>query len=376
MSLTPQEQFREFIERSKEPLIILPPSPSGDQVGSAWALYFFLKNKGKKSQIAFSNNLSAKFDFLEKPERIMTEISGARDFVLSFDVSQNKIKNIRTEEKENKFNIYLTPEKGSIDPRDFSFILAKFKYDLLIVVGSQDLEGLGDIYEKNTDLFYEVPVINIDHRSNNENFGQINLIDVTASSCAEIIFEILHQEENSVNENIAKALLTGIISATDSFQKKNTTPRSFVVASSLMDKGADQQEIIRWLYKTQPLHILKLWGKAMAKIRWNEKLKLIWSTLSIEDFVQSRASSSDITTILEKLEENYSEGRLFMIGYKDTPDSSTLILKTTNTELTQKLAPAISGKAKRDFIIIKKEQPDMEIAAQEVIGKISQIATP
>ena len=161
----------------------------------------------------------------------------------------------------------------------------------------------------------------------------------------------------------------------DSFQKKNTTPRSFVVASSLMDKGADQQEIIRWLYKTQPLHILKLWGKAMAKIRWDENIKLIWSTLSIEDFVQSRASSKDITTILEKLEENYSEGKIFMLGYKDTPETSTLVLKTANPELTQKLAPALFGRARRDFIIIKKNQPDMEKAAGEIIEKISQIAT-
>ena len=44
---------------------------------------------------------------------------GARDFVLSFSTKYNKIINFRTEKKEDAFEIYITPEKESIDPRDF-----------------------------------------------------------------------------------------------------------------------------------------------------------------------------------------------------------------------------------------------------------------
>ena len=43
MSLEPQEQFKTFLEKSQEVLILIPENPSGDAVGSAWALYFFLK---------------------------------------------------------------------------------------------------------------------------------------------------------------------------------------------------------------------------------------------------------------------------------------------------------------------------------------------
>jgi len=41
MSLAPFEQFKRTIEQSKEVLIIIPENPSGDAVGSAWALYYF-----------------------------------------------------------------------------------------------------------------------------------------------------------------------------------------------------------------------------------------------------------------------------------------------------------------------------------------------
>jgi len=374
MILEPQEQFKQFLENSKEILILIPENPSADAVGSAWALYYFLEKKGLVPTIAFSNHLSAKFGFMIKPERTLTEISGARDFVLSFDTSRNRIIKIRHEEKDNQFNIFLTPQKGTINPRDFSFILAKYKYDLIIVIDCPDLEKLGKIYAANTDLFFEVPVVNIDHRSNNDNFGQINLIDVTASSCAEIIGMHLEKTDPKlIDKNIATSLLAGLIGATDSFQKKNTTPRALLLAASLMDRGAEQQEIIRWLYKTQPLHVLKLWGRAMAKLNWENDLKLIWSELSVEDFVQSRSSVSDVPQILEKLEENYSDGHFFMAVYNDTPNSTICTLKSVDEEDLKKLTRAMPGEIKRGILEVKMEKGNLEEVGRKVVEKIKLV---
>jgi nanoRNase/pAp phosphatase (c-di-AMP/oligoRNAs hydrolase) len=343
-------------------------------VGASWALYYFLEKKGKIPTIAFSNHLNSKFGFLTKPERIINEISGARDFVLSFDVNRNRIKNLRHEEKDGKFNIYLTPERGTIDPRDFSFILAKFKYDLVIVIDSPDLERLGKMYSANTDLFFEVPVVNIDHRSDNDNFGQINLVDVTASSCSEIVgkaiedFDIL-----SMDKTIATCLLSGIIGATDSFQKKNTTPRAFLFAAHLMDKGADQQEIIRWLYKTQPLHVLKLWGRAMAKLNWDAQTKLVWSEINLEDFVQSRATAQDLSSILEKLQESYADGRIFMAVYNDTPTTSVAVIKTADEEIFKKLYLNFGGEIKKGFLELKTDESNLNEVGKGIAEKIKNI---
>lgn len=375
MSLAPQEQFKSFLEKSKEVLILIPENPSGDAVGSAWALYFFLEKKNISATIAFSNHLSEKYSFLPRPEKIMTEISGARDFVLSFDTTHNKIKDVRTEESDNKLNIYLTPEKESLNPKDFSFILAKFRYDLIIVLDSPDLERLGKIYDKNPDLFFEVPIINIDHRSDNDNFGQINLVDITSSSCAEILSKTLDElDYAAVDKNIADCLLTGIISATDSFQKKNTTPRAMLAAATLMDKGADQQEIIRWLYKTQPLHILKLWGRAMANLNWDEKSQLIWTILGVEDFVQSRSNQQDVPLILDKLEENYSDGKIFMALYNDTPDSTVALIKSTSSEKLKKLHLFFDGNIKRDVIETRLAISDLREAGEMIAKKIKEAA--
>jgi nanoRNase/pAp phosphatase (c-di-AMP/oligoRNAs hydrolase) len=374
MTLEPREQFKNFLEKSEEILILIPENPSGDAVGSAWALYFFLEKSGKNPTIAFSNHLSQKYSFLPKPTRIETEISGARDFILQFNTTHNKISNIRWEEKDNNLDLHITPEKGTIDPRDFSFILAKFKYDLIVVLDSPDLQRLGKLYEKNPDLFFEIPVVNIDHRSNNENFGQINIVDVTLSSCSEILSNILESISPAfIDKTIADCLLTGIISATDSFQQKNTTPKSLLAAATLMDKGADQQEIIRWLYKTQPLHILKLWGRAMAKLRWDEKTQLIITDLSVEDFVQSRANINESVSILEKLQENYSEGRIFVLLYNDTPSSIVAKIKTISPDLLKNIHQHLDGTLYRDVLEIKLATGNLEEASELLSKRIQEL---
>jgi nanoRNase/pAp phosphatase (c-di-AMP/oligoRNAs hydrolase) len=376
MSLSPQEQFHKFLGDAKEILILIPENPSADAVGSAWALYLFLEKRNASPTIAFSNHLNQKFDFLPRPARILTEISGARDFVLSFDTTRNKIIRTRTDEKDGRFNIFVTPEKGSVDPRDFSFILAKFNYDLVIVVDCPDLEKLGKIYTENSDLFFEVPVANIDHRSDNDNFGQINLVDVTASSSAEILFQLFETwDAAAIDQKIATCLLTGLIGATDSFQKKNTTPKTLSAAAALMGRDADQQEIVRWLYKTQPLHILKLWGRAMAKINWDEKNKLIWSSLPVEDFVQSRSRVEDLPLIIEKLEENYSDGKIFMLLYNDTPETSVALIRTSDIEKMKKIYPQFDGQINRGLLEIKVGNPKLSEVGKALAEKIEKAVT-
>ena len=374
MSLEPIEQFEQFLEKSKDVLILIPENSTGDAIGSAWALYFFLQKKNIEATIATSGATPEKYSFLPRPEKILNEISGARDFVLSFNTTFNKIVNLRSEKTDDKFNIYLTPEKGAVDPRDFSFILAKFKYDLLIVLDASDLERLGKIYETNPDLFFEVPIVNIDHKSNNENFGQINLTSVTASSSSEILAGILQKiDASNIDKDIAECLLTGIMSSTESFQKKNTTPKTLLTAATLMDQGADQQAIVRWLYKTHPLHILKLWGRSMAKLNWDNTTKLAWTTLSVEDFIQSRSKPDDLSLILEKLQENYNDGKFFAAIYNDTPETSIALIKSTSSENLIKLNQLLQGKLDQDYLKINVALGNLEEAGKALNEKIKEL---
>jgi nanoRNase/pAp phosphatase (c-di-AMP/oligoRNAs hydrolase) len=341
MSLSPAEQFAELIHKSKRPIILLPEYPTKDAVASSVALSRFLTALGKETTVAGANlgERLAELPFLDTPEHTLESLSGTRDFVLSFDTTRNPILASRVEEVKGEYRIYITPKQGTIDPRDFSFIPARFQHDVAFVLGSPDRESLGILYEESPDIFYEMPVVNVDTRSENEHFGQLNLVDITASSVSEILFGMFSAlDQGKIDECTAEALLAGIISATESFQKKNTTPRSLDTASKLITLGADREKVVLSLFKTQPFNILKLWGRVLTNLRLDEELRLVSARLSLDDFVQSRTKPEVLPAILDRIKANYSSGSLFAVVYPDTNDRSLAVLKAGSPEHAVRLA--------------------------------------
>lgn len=374
MALSPQEQLKNQIDSAENILLLTSEKPSLDAVAANWALSHLLKSLGKNPVVLQKGTSPDSFSFLAAPEKMEAEIKGARDFVLSFDTKRNKITDFRTENKIDSFDIYITPEKAAIDPRDFSFIPAKFKYDLVIVVGCQNLECLGEMREKNSDLFFEVPLANIDNASTNENFGQINLVDITSSSASEILAGLFKNIwEKQTDRNIAQCLLSGLVAATHNFQSRHTTPQTFLAASWLIEKGADQQKIVRNLFKTNSFYFMKLWGRVMARLQWDEKMKIAWSTLSLEDFVQSRTKPEELPLVLEKVKDNFSAGKYFAILFSETLDRSIALVRNSDAESLKNIQKTLGGEIKSGYLEIAFEKKNILEAEKELLGKLSSV---
>lgn len=375
MAIEPIEKFREILQTSEQPLICIPENPSGDAIGAAWALSACLCNMGKNPVVACSDP-SGKikdFDFLPRPKELLSDILGARDFILIFNIESNEISNVRTETTEKELRIYLTPKRASIDPRDFSFIPGKCKYDTAIFLGCREKESIGKIYEENPDVFFEIPLINVDYKSNNEEFGQLNVLQLTASSASEILADVItNLPKPAMDESVAQCLLAGIISETDSFRKKNTTPKSLYMAAKLIEFGADQQEVIRHLYKTQPFHLLKLLGCIMARLNWNEELGFVWAEASLDDFVQTRTKPGDLAYVLDKVRSNYSSGKVFGIFYKELQGSVSVIVKSHREETLFKLQSMFSGKLDGDAVLFSLPSVSIEDALHLVMESLAE----
>lgn len=351
MSLSKSAQFLELAKTRKQPLILLTPHPSRDALATSIALAHYFTGLGSTPTLAAvgAEKKLGELAFLPCPSAVVESLSGSRDFVLSFNTEHNPILDVRTERLDKELRIHLTPEHGTIDPRDFSFILAQYKFDLVITIGAPDKESLGTLYEAHPDIFYEVPVVNIDSHGSNEQYGQINLVEVTASSTAEIVAALLKEiGEEFLEDVVAEALLAGIMAATDSFQKKTTTPRALELASYLMSRGADQQKIVKYLYKTQPLHLLKLWGRIMSNIRSHDDLSLVIATVTIEDLVQARSSITDLATVLEKIRGNYAGATTFAVLYAEDQELTRIFVKTNGEGLIDQLVSKFPGSTVAD----------------------------
>lgn len=370
--LNSEEDFKKIIEKSKE-ILIISPENSIDLKASAYALVYFLEKNDKKVTLFSSKKDYPEISFLPKPFNTISNLNGLRDFQLIFNIEKNKIIKLNTEKKENEYIINITPEKGAINPRDFSFVPAKFKFDLIIILGSPSLESLEKIYLSNTDLFFETPKINIDFNPKNENYGQVNLVDETASSVGEILAEIiLNNYSELIDKRIAQALLTGIISATESFQVPTTSPKVMNLAAQLIKKEADQPTIIRYLYRNKELSFLKLWGRIMARLNWDKEKKIIWSLVSQEDFTQSLSDESLTLAVLEELQKSFPQNQTCLIIYNNQKNQSVALLKIVDERKMKILQEIYQAKRNGQILEINMGNKNLVEAEKELFEKIAK----
>ncbi|MDD3191097.1 MAG: DHH family phosphoesterase [Candidatus Pacebacteria bacterium] len=369
MGLAPQEQIQDQIKKSETVLICVGKAPEGDALGSALGLYMALKKMGKKVDVISPTAILEKYSFMPSMEFIAHKLQGARDYVFSLDIEKDKLQQLRYEVEDRKLKIFITAKNGEISEDKISLDSSRFNYDLIIVLGANDLEDLGNLYDENPELFYDIPVINIDHKPSNEYFGKINLVDVAASSTSEIVFNVISAAgENLIDEEVATNLLTGIIFETESFQNKNTTPKAFLNAASLIAKGANKQDIIRYLYKTKSINMLKLMGKAMANLKYNSRYKLAWSVIKDEEALQG-STAENINMAVKELAGSSPEFDLFFFIY---PTGGTLkgILNFSERNDIKELISSLKGTIEEGQVIFNPEEIDIDLAEKEMLKKI------
>lgn len=319
MELTPKQQTIELIRQAENILLLTHKNPDGDSLGSILALAMALKKLDKKPTAISIDPTPQFLQFLPGQELLQKEINFSNDLIMHLDVSKVQIQNLGYKQlrDQQKVAIVISPKTGRFEKTDITFPEMKPNYDLVIVLDTPDLVRLGDISDKFADVFYEIPVINIDHHPGNDYFGKVNWIDLTATSTAEILvalLESLGREKSLLDSEIATCLLTGITTDTASFQNANTTPKSFTVAAQLVAAGARQQEIVRHIYKTKPLSTLKLWGQALSHIQENAEAGFVYSTLSKEDFELSGASEPESSGVIDDLLKSADGSRFVMLA--------------------------------------------------------------
>jgi phosphoesterase RecJ-like protein len=316
MELSPKQQVIERVREAEKILITTHKNPDGDAIGATLALLLFLKNMGKKVTAVTEDPAPEVFNYLPSFNEVGQDFSGARDFVISVDISKVKADKIMYKVLDDKLNIIITPKNGQFKDSMVSYPAGSFNYDLIIVLDSPDLERMGVIYDKNPDVFFETPVINIDHHAGNDHFGQVNLVDLTATSTSEIlvsILEALSPEKSPFNEDIATCLLTGIITDTGSFQNANTTPKSLTVSAQMVAAGARRDEIIKRVYKTRSLSTLRLWGRALVNIHDEKADGFVWSSLSKKDFLQVSANENESGGVIDELLKTVSGAQFVLL---------------------------------------------------------------
>jgi bifunctional oligoribonuclease and PAP phosphatase NrnA len=280
MVIQEKTDIQTIVGTARRVLVLAKDNPGHDEGASALALFLWLKRQGKERvDIYFPESATHRFHALPGASDARNTIQAADQFIIQINVAKTKAKELSYDLKGSILEIKIKPEGGNFTQKDVSFAESLFGYDLIIVVGAAELGALGDVFEKNRELFFNTPIINIDRQTRNVRFGQVNAINLNSTSLAEMVYVLIGPE---VTPDIAQCLLTGIIAATNSFQTPQVTPETLKLASDLIVAGAKQQEIVNHLYRTKDLAKLKVWGRVLSRLQQIDK-RIVYSDLKKED---------------------------------------------------------------------------------------------
>ena len=128
---------------------------------------------------------------------------------------------------------------------------------------------------------WPAPAINIDHHATNTRFGQVNLVDPSATATAEVLFDLASPLGLSIDAEIATNLLAGIVTDTIGFRTDNVTPDVMRKTASLMDAGGRLQDVYERLLTQRPLAAARYWGAGLSHLQ--RRGDVLWSRLTLED---------------------------------------------------------------------------------------------
>lgn len=169
--------------------------------------------------------------------------------------------------------------------------------DLYIVVDCSDLKRTGGVLDGKT-----VGIV-IDHHITNENFAELNLVEPSSVATSAILAQKLPAWGYPITQDVARALMTGILSDSIGFRTSNTTSASLRIAADLMDQGANISELYNKALINRSFAATNYWGFALARLQ--HKDNLVWTTLTLQDRANSGYSGNDdadLTNILSSID--------------------------------------------------------------------------
>ena len=129
--------------------------------------------------------------------------------------------------------------------------------DAVIVMECGDLERTG------VDGLEGGFVINIDHHPGNTMYGALNWLDLSASACGEMVFDLVRALGVPLTFEIATHVYIAILTDTGSFHYSNITPRTFDICRQCMEAGVNPPAVARSIFDSNNLGRLKLFGAVL-----------------------------------------------------------------------------------------------------------------
>ncbi len=234
----------DFISKHDKFILTTHETPDGDALGSEYSMLCALRKLGKVARIFNADPAPQKFTFVDK----------TGEFVVL----------------ENEKQL----------PEDLG------EY-VLIILDVNDINNIGQIaglvLPKVKNYFI------IDHHDSEHDTLNEDLIQKSASSTAEILYQIFQEMKIDIDFDMAQALFMAIVFDTGSFIYPKTTALTFEIAHDLVVKGVNPNQIYSNVYESNSTPSLILMSKIMSTLELEYNNHVAIQTMDKQDIIASGA---------------------------------------------------------------------------------------
>jgi phosphoesterase RecJ-like protein len=310
------KQAVEFLKDNDYYHILAHVSPDGDTIGSCYALYYALKQMGKKSKVLCADEINNKYEYIF-------------DDVPFEDFIPNKV----------------------------------------IACDIADENLLGDLqqeYRGNIDLC-------LDHHLSNKNYAKMTLLDSRAAANCELIFRLIKDLNVTIDEKIAMCLYTGIVTDTGCFRFSNTTSQTHLIAAELLKINFSHYEINREMFEIKKMERMRLETMLITDMQsyFNHRCHIvIIHKKQMEELGLIDSDLEGINSITTQI-----SGTLVGITIKEKPDNNyRLSLRSTGkvnvSEICQKFGGG--GHFNAAGCVIKGKEEEV---VKKIVEALSEVMT-
>lgn len=239
-----KKQIVDSIKQASSILVTVSRNPSVDELSAALGLTIFLNKLDKHATAVFSGQVPPAITFLEPNKTFESTADSLRDFIIALD--KEKADHLRYKVVDESVKIFITPYRTIITEDDLKFSQGDYNVELVIALNVENSDYLDAALSVHGKILHNAEVATVTAGHVKSELGTIDWHEDDSSGVSEMLVGLINELKTGkagIDEQIATALLTGIVSATDRFGNEATSSRGMTVAATLMAAGANPQLI-------------------------------------------------------------------------------------------------------------------------------------
>jgi phosphoesterase RecJ-like protein len=284
--------IHDLLLKADHPVFIADERIDGDTLGSALAVADYLASLGKKVPVFVSAPVPVQYQRLPRVSQCTTDIQvfadPSIDLVVSFDCSDGKF-------------IHSFVEQIPARPT----------------------------------------LVNIDHHTTNDRYGDVNQVIDGAPATAYVIYRFFEVNRILPSKDAATCLLVGLCFDTMAFTNSATNDGVLEAASQLVLLGARVQDVIRSLYQNRSIAALRVWGLALERLQEDSVQGTLSTFLTRNDLDGNQVTDDEIDGISNFL-NIVIESKILLV-LRETPLGDVKVSMRSLTQDVSVIAKANGG---------------------------------